>query len=220
GARAGGSSAVEMEVGSAAAGDSIRGPGDTLRIAITYRATPRRGYYVYARDAYSFVEPEDARFWYPCVDAPRDKARFEGWFTVANGAFVASNGVLVSASPVVGRPLPKGSVPGVSAVTWHWRENHPIATYLICVTIAHYAVIEDSVDGLPLLYAMYPEDTTKAKFDYARVPEMVRFYSSLFGPYPFDKYGMATVEPFGYGGMGHQTLTTLNPRPFSAPPSR
>ena len=39
---------------------------------------------------------------------------------------------------------------------------------------------------------------------------MVSAYSGLFGEYPFDKYGMTTIVPFGYLGMEHQTITTMN----------
>jgi len=41
------------------------------------------------------------------------------------------------------------------------------------------------------------------------VPAMVTTFSGLWAPYPFDKYGQATVDPFGAGGMEHQTMTTL-----------
>lgn len=198
---------VSVQVGSAAPGDTLRQNGNVIWIAIDYGAQPRRGYYHYPRNSYTLSEPEDARFWYPCVDAPRDKARFECWITVDNGAFVGSNGVLIEAIPVApaeGRPRP-----GVSPVVWHWREDHPIATYLTCITLGDYQVIEDDVDGLPLLYLVFPEDTTKAKIDFADVPDMVRHFSGLFSPFPFDKYGMAAVVPFPYGGMEHQSLTTI-----------
>jgi hypothetical protein len=39
---------------------------------------------------------------------------------------------------------------------------------------------------------------------------MMEAFNNLFGPYPFEKYGMAAVEPFAYGGMENQTMTTIN----------
>jgi aminopeptidase N len=39
---------------------------------------------------------------------------------------------------------------------------------------------------------------------------MIEGLGEIFGPYPFDKYGMTAIVPFGYGGMEHQTITTLN----------
>jgi aminopeptidase N len=38
----------------------------------------------------------------------------------------------------------------------------------------------------------------------------IAFFSDRFGPFPFEKYGMAEVAPFAYGGMEHQTMTTIN----------
>src|SRR5262245_54859952 len=201
------STAVTVQVGSAAPGDTLRQSGDVIWVQIDYGTAPRRGFYVYPRNAYTLSEPEDARFWFPCVDEPRDKARFECWITVSNGYFVGSNGVLISAAPVA--PALGPGQPAVSPVVWHWREDHPIATYLMCITLGDYQVREEAVDGLPLLYLVFPEDVAKSQVDFENVPAMVRYFSGLYGPYPFDKYGMAAVVPFPYGGMEHQSLTTI-----------
>jgi len=191
---------LSIEVGGAAPGDSLRQPGDSIWVAVDYGARPKRGYYGFERCTYTFTEPENSRAWFPCADVPRDKARFEGWFAVPQALYAASNGVLVGTAPA-----------GGGRTRWHWREDHPIATYLICMTISDYAVMRADADGIPLLYLTYPEDTTKAKADFARVPEMMRFLATTFEPYPFDKYGMAAVEPFyNIGAMEHQTMTTIN----------
>jgi len=42
------------------------------------------------------------------------------------------------------------------------------------------------------------------------VRSMMSAFSRVYGDYPFDKYGMTAIIPFGFGGMEHQTLTTLN----------
>ena len=191
---------LTVEVGGPAPGDTLRQPGDSIWVAIAYGARPTRGYYGFPRCTYTFTEPENSRAWFPCADVPRDKARFEGWFTVPAGLYAASNGVLLGTEPVAG-----------GHVRWHWREDHPIATYLVCMTISDYAVMHAEAEGIPLLYLTYPEDTTKAKADFARVPEMMRFLTSTLEPYPFDKYGMAAVEPFfNIGAMEHQSMTTIN----------
>ncbi|CUT05751.1 Por secretion system C-terminal sorting domain-containing protein [Candidatus Kryptobacter tengchongensis] len=41
---------------------------------------------------------------------------------------------------------------------------------------------------------------------------MMTFFSKKFGEYPFEKYGMVAVYPFRYGGMEHQTMTTIHRR--------
>jgi len=36
----------------------------------------------------------------------------------------------------------------------------------------------------------------------------MKILTGIYGPYPFNKYGTATVYPFPYGGMEHQTMVT------------
>ena len=50
------------------------GAGDSLEVEVDYSATPPAGYYTYPRNSYTFVEPYDARYWWPCYDLPFDKA--------------------------------------------------------------------------------------------------------------------------------------------------
>jgi aminopeptidase N len=191
------STALSIQVGSSAPGDTLRQSGDVIWLEVDYAGTPRRGLYVYPRNTYTMSEPEDARFWIPSVDEPGDKAHFECWVTVPNAYYVGSNGKLISTTPVAGGTM------------WHWKEDHPISTYLMCVTAGDYQAVPDSVDGLPLLYLVFPEDVPKIQVDFADVPDMVRLDESRYGAFPFDKYGMAAVTPFAYGGMEHQSLTTI-----------
>jgi len=202
------STAISIQVGSAAPGDTLRQPGDMLWIAIDYFGAPRRGYYEYNRNAYTLSEPEDARFWLPSVDEPRDKARWECWVAIPLGPYyVASNGKLIS----VDTPAPDAAArpEQILETTWHWREDHPLSTYLMCFTMGDYQAVHDSASGIPLLYLVFPEDVAKAAVDFADVPQMLALDESRYGPYPFDKYGMAAVTPFPYGGMEHQSMTTI-----------
>jgi hypothetical protein len=56
-----------------------------------------------------------------------------------------------------------------------------------------------------------PANLSKAPTTYAFTPDMIKFYSDLFGQYPFikEKYGHAEVVNFG-GAMEHQTCTTID----------
>ena len=172
--------------------------GDTLVVAVTYSCNPTTGYYYYVRNSYSFVEPFDARYWWPCWDQPADKATLDLYATVPNADSCYSNGVLIDAVP---------GAPGFRV--WHWQETHPIATYLVSVAVAPFWRLNQVAGSVPIVSVAFPEDSTKAKLDYVNVPTMVTTFAGLWGPYPFDKYGQATVDPFGAGGMEHQTMTTL-----------
>lgn len=162
---------------------------------------------VVATDAYTMSEPSDARDWMPCYDEPSDKALSQISVRVPDGFTAASNGLFVSKVNN-----------GDGSTTFNWKEGFPIATYLMCATAARYALIQKTakIDGrsIPVQYYVYPDDSLQALegsgCNIDSVISMMKFYSSIYGPYPFDKYGMTGVQPFEYGGMEHQTITTMN----------
>ena len=175
-------------------------PGDSLEVAIDYSATNANlGFYRYARNSYTMAEPYDARFWWPCYDLPFDKATLDLYATVPNPDVCVSNGVLVSVTP---------GAPGTSV--YHWQESHPISTYLVALTVGTYWQWTQMAGALPILQNVFPEDSTKMKFDCANMPAMFPVFEARWGPYAFDKYGQVAVTPFGAGGMEHQSLTTIN----------
>jgi aminopeptidase N len=153
----------------------------------------------------TFSEPFGAPLWWPCIDNPADKATAEIEATVPEGNQVASNGVLdrVQTNPD-------------HTVTYFWREDSPLSTYLVSVTATNYARFEDSytaLDGvtkMPLVYYVYPEHLELARAKFAVVRSAMEIYAGLFGEYPFlgEKYGMAEW-PFG-GAMEHQTITSIS----------
>lgn len=196
----------------------MRPAGDTLTIHIGYHRIPgyprpssRQGYYFFADSigipanlGYTFSQPSYARFWMPCYDEPWEKATMQMRLTVPDGYVAASNGRLV-----------EKTVNGDGTTTWRWSEEHTIATYLMCITASEFAVAElpyVSPDGdtIPLQYYTWASDSAEVAAYLPEVRDMMEFYSSVFGPYPFDKYGMTAIVPFSYLGMEHQTLTTMN----------
>jgi aminopeptidase N len=181
------------------------GSVDTLHI--TYHGHPTNegwgGFFFTPRVTYSVgvglnaIPPSMARYWYPCYDEPSDKALFDLRVTVPSANIVASGGSLVSVDP---------DSTGAWC-TYHWREDHPCSPYLACVHVSPYAVITDSVGGLPYRYYVYPDDSAAARVAFAKVPQMVAAYQARFGPYPFDK--VAYAETPLSGGMEHQGCITL-----------
>ena len=198
---------------------SLATTGDTLRIAVSYRRLPgtqrdsyRLGYYYFldtlpglpASLGYTMSEPSDARCWMPCYDQPWEKSASEMFITVPQGYVAASNGRFLGAA----------GGPG-GTVTWHWREDHQIATYLMCATISKFTnpasvVAVAAGDTIPVEYFVWQRDSSAAAAFLPVVRQMITNLGRLFGPYPWDKYGMTAVVPYTYGGMEHQTITTLN----------
>lgn len=200
--------------------DGVRNPGDTLHIDIAYRRLPgirrpdsRLGYYYFTPATaqglldtlgYTMSEPSDARFWLPCYDEPWDKATAEINATVPGGYTAASNGRLLGVA---------GNADGTS--TWRWKEDHQVAPYLLCVTASKFTIsslpyVRAAGDTIPVQYFVWAADSAATAGYLPTVRQMIGNLGALFEAYPFDKYGMAAVTPFGYGGMEHQTLTTIH----------
>jgi len=153
----------------------------------------------------TFSEPFGAPIWWPCIDNPADKATAEVEVTVPEGNQAASNGV-----------LDRVQTNADHTVTYFWREDSPLATYLVSVAASNYEKFEDSytaLDGvtkMPLIYYVYAEHLEPARAKFAVVRSALEIYAGLFGEYPFlgEKYGMAEW-PFG-GAMEHQTITSIS----------
>lgn len=98
---------------------------------------------------------------------------------------------------------------GTSTTTW--RGSYPMTTYLVCITAGPYVEIpQTALNGtLPILNFVSSSQYNNALTDLSRLPQMIDYYSTLFGTYPFEKYGNATVNMSTFGAMEHQTMTTL-----------
>jgi len=171
-------------------------PGDTVTVAVDYGGDPTRGFYVYSTAAYTFTEPNGSRYWFPCRDVPWDKATLALHGHVPSTRMLVGNGVLDSVT--VG-------LPGESV--YHWREDHPLATYLMAAAISDYAEVHVPSAVTPLTWYVYPSHVAAAESTFQHLDAMIAFYDSTLVPYPFDKYAMCEAN-FG-GGMEHQSATLM-----------
>ena len=152
--------------------------------------------------ATSVAEPFGARQFWPCVDAPDDKAMVTVTATVPSGYVVASAGLGASTT------LPDGRVRST------WRLPQPIPTYLVSLNVANYSVVEDAytaMDGhkMPIRSYLMPENAEANAPRLAAIKDHIAVLASFFGEYPFadTKYGI--VSSWFSGGMEHPTLTSI-----------
>ncbi|MCK9996884.1 MAG: M1 family metallopeptidase [Candidatus Krumholzibacteria bacterium] len=154
-------------------------------------------------------QPWSAHSWFPCKDHPSDKALVSLTATVPEPLQVISNGVLVYED-----------APETGLRRFAWREEYPIATYLISVAATNYVswseecVVADG-DPVHLDFHVFPQDRAAAEFDLARTCDMMDFMTTLAGPYPFTGEKYAQVEFKWIGSMEHQTATSLSPVVFT-----
>lgn len=193
--------------------------GESLAVDIYYHrnaGTENRGYYWYAKGtqgiphavAYTVTQTDDSRYWFPCFDQPWDKAERGCQINVTlPDSFVAcANGTLDSVTVVGGWK------------TCWWTHRYPISTYLMCLAASRYTDwrvwFRRGSDSMPVLYYVWPEDSSLAAGNFSRMIDMLEYFSadSVYDLYPFftEKYGMVAVYPYPWGGMEHQTMTTIH----------
>jgi aminopeptidase N len=143
--------------------------------------------------AFVVNEPQGSPGWYAVNDNPRDKATYDFRVTVPDGLTVLANGVLLSQASSGGR------------TTFVWREGLPMAPYLATATLGRFDLTQDRLpDGLPVYLAVDP--TLSSASVLKKLPDIVGFYSSIYGPYPFDAVG-AVVDDAKNVGYSLETQT-------------
>ncbi|MEN8005603.1 MAG: M1 family metallopeptidase [Candidatus Krumholzibacteriota bacterium] len=150
-------------------------------------------------------QPWSAHSWWPCKDHPADKALVSLRATVPDTLQLISNGTLLLED-----------VPSPGLRRFAWREEYPIAVYLVSLAATNYVSWSEEcsvTDGAPvhLDFHVFPQDLAKAEIDLAPTCEMMDFMTVLAGPYPFTGEKYAQAEFKWFGSMEHQTATSLSP---------
>jgi aminopeptidase N len=151
---------------------------------------------------WTLSEPYGSRDWWPCRNGLDDKAdSIDIIITNPSQYTAASNGLRQSET-----------INGLNKIT-HWKHRYPIATYLICMAVTNYAEFKDSVQlgdiSLPMQTFCYPESLSLFQANTPTVLGTLKYYSDVFGNYPFIKEKYGHVQ-FGWGGgQEHQTSTFI-----------
>jgi aminopeptidase N len=197
--------------------DSTYHPNDTASVKIYYRHNniADGAFYTFNGMVFTDCEPEGARKWFPCWDHPSDKAAFDLTAKVPATVKLGSNGRLADSTKIA------------DTIYYHWISRDPIATYLMVMTgkveynldKEYWKKPSNPNESIPVLfYWNNGEDTSSLKNIEAIILPMATQYSRLFGEYPFEKIGFATIAPgagFIWGGMENQTLISLEPNSWN-----
>ncbi len=191
---------------------------DTLRLTIAYTAKPAerssmggsaaitsdQGLFFINHDKsirekpqqiWTQGETENNSRWFPTIDKPNERATQEVRVTVEDRFATLSNGLLRSS---------KKNKDGTRTDTWVMDQPH--APYLCMLAIGEFAVERDSWKGIPLEYYVEPSYKQYARDIFAHTPEMLDFFSALFGvPYPWKKYSQVVVRDYVSGAMENTT---------------
>ncbi len=132
-------------------------------------------------------EPQGSPGWYPANDTPKDKATYDFAVTVPEGRAVLANGTLAGKFTRRGR------------TTWIWRERDPMSPYLSTATNGTFETDFGRLpDGTPIYNAVDPLTRRSGQMNpepelawerLAPQPEIIEFFTELYGPYPFRAAG-------------------------------
>lgn len=147
---------------------------------------------------YTLSNPDAGRYYWPSYDHPWDKALVDWHITVRQDWLAAANGVRSGITDN-----------GDGTRTHHWVCAFPVATYVMGFAAAAYVEFLQQAGDIPIQNFVLPGQLNNASIDFANVPLMIDWFSSLFGPYPFEKYGHMVVNMSTYAAMEHQTMTTF-----------
>ena len=168
-------------------------PGDGIT---GYYDVFAEGWMRYANGVYVASEPDGAAYWYPVNDHPLDKATYTYVITVPDAYTVAANGQL---QEVVDNPGP--------TTTYTWETRDELASYLATVNISKFAVQKAvGPHGLPIRNYFPVEQAKQLTQTFSRFPDMISYYETVFGPYPFEAAGAVVANTSLSFALETQTL--------------
>lgn len=187
--------------------------GDAVSVQVFYGGAPEDGL-IFSDNRYGqptvFADnwPNRARYWFPGVDHPSDKATVEfrvraprEWRVVAVGelreVFEAEDGRRV----------------------WVWATDRPIPVYTMVLGAGELVERELGTSGCDVESSpcvrvtqwTYPEDEEHLADLFRRAPEIVAFYDSLVGPFPYEKLALVQSST-RFGGMENSSAIFLTER--------
>ncbi|MBN1120671.1 MAG: M1 family metallopeptidase [Anaerolineae bacterium] len=183
--------------------------GQTFYVEVAYSGHPgaglpadwpeyKSGWQFYDGGVFVTGEPEGASTWYPVNEHPLDKATYTITITVEKPYEVAANGLLIE------------TVDNGDTTTTTWDSDDPIASYLVTVAIGEFDVYETVSENGVLVrnYIHVDADRTDIS-ELDRTPEIIDFYSAIYGDYPFDAYGVVVHDKQLWFALETQTLTVF-----------
>ncbi|RXZ49835.1 M1 family metallopeptidase [Agromyces binzhouensis] len=167
--------------------------GQHVQVVVEYGGTTTRPLdvegalygWVTQRDGAMVVsEPEGSMTWYPVSDHQTDKATYSFEITVPEGKVAVANGI---------QPRPEETADGWT--TWYWDAPDQQASYLTTASVGDFDLRDayTSASGVPIIDAvdtkLSPTRLATTNASLGRQADMIDFFESKFGPYPFVAYG-------------------------------
>lgn len=155
---------------------------------------------------WTLSEPYGARDWWPCKQDLNDKVEVTDIYITAPSQYTS-----------VANGLEQSRIENSGIATTYFKHNYPIPAYLIAIAVTNYEVFNQQ-GGLgtiakpffPIVNYIYPEESAATQASLAVTPNIINFFETIIGPYPYrnEKYGHARAGL--NGGMEHATVSFMN----------
>ncbi len=187
---------------------STKNIGDTFTLRIEYTGQPVTdpqwgGFYFSGNYAFNLgvgfvVDPHNfGRCWFPCFDNFIERSTFDLYITTDSGYKAVCGGTLQSQTTNTD-----------NSITWNWKLQTPVPSYLASVAVSKYELVNSTYTGLqrniPIAIASLPSDTSKVKSSFVHLPNALSIFENHYGAYQFERVGYSVV-PFSGGAMEHAT---------------
>lgn len=178
---------------------------DSANIHVYYHGHPQKdasgwgGFYFSSAAAFNMGVGFDAiphnlgKVWYPCIDEFTDKSTYEFFITTPSNRKAYCNGYLNNQTTNAN-----------GTITWHWKMDDKIPTYLTSIAVGNYVSWNRNINGIPVEVAAQASDTASVTTALQHLPTAMTAFTNAYGPYPFNKVGYSLVG-FGSGAMEHAT---------------
>jgi aminopeptidase N len=182
--------------------------GSEAEVAVRYGGAPRYGLWFSGTRpdgsgptvAFTHGQSQASRGWFPCVDAPAERAALALELDVPACWSVLGPGARVEEREEGGRRYER------------WVLESEIPAYLASFVAGELVAREGQAGSVPLVFLAEPrfEDWLAPTFE--ETDEILAFLEHWTAlPFPYPKYGQAAVDNFPWGGMENASATTLTP---------
>lgn len=157
------------------------------------------GWRTNGRGAFVVSEPTGAETFFPVNDHPSDKATYVLEITAPADQSVAASGLLVDVRDR-----------GDGTKTWTYDARDPMASYLLQIAIGDFVLIDGgNVGAVTIRHAVHRPLVRAVEAVTARTADMIDVLDDIYGPFPFESYGVLVVDaPLGFA-LETQTLTIV-----------
>lgn len=169
--------------------------GEQIGVNIEYSGIPRDGLIISKnkfgeRTFFADNWPNRGRNWLPVVDHPADKATVNFHVIAPLHYEVVANGVRIQESYLNNKQ--KETM---------YEETTPISTKVMVIGVARFAVEQAGVvNHIPVETWVYPQNKKEGFYDYALAVNVLDFFNSHIGEYPYKK--LANVQSkTTFGGL-------------------